>query len=80
MIRDGKLRIFCPFANRDYENTWANKLTIEGDGTLEDYYNRKRGHCREENIVQDMNVWWANGNIICNEITQKYVEKRTIQQ
>jgi hypothetical protein len=63
MIRNGKLRIFCPFANRDYQNTWSNRLKIEGDGTLEDYYNRKSGHCREENIVKDMSVWWANGNM-----------------
>jgi hypothetical protein len=63
MIHDGKLRIFCPFANRDYANTWSGKLKIEGDGSLEDYYSRKEGICRKENIVPDMSVWWANGNM-----------------
>jgi len=62
-IHDGGLRIFCPFANRDYQNTWSGKLRVEGDGTLEDYYNRKVGICRKENIVPDMSVWWANGNM-----------------
>ncbi|KAG7374025.1 glycosyl transferase family 90 protein [Nitzschia inconspicua] len=76
MIHDGKLRIFCPFANRDYSNTWSDKLKLEGDGSLEDYYSRKEGICRKENIVPDMSVWWANGNIICNEITQNVKETK----
>lgn len=63
MIRNGKLRIFCPFSNRDYANTWSGKLTLEGDGSLEDYYSRKEGICRKENIVPDLSVWWANGNM-----------------
>jgi hypothetical protein len=63
MIRNGQLRIFCPFANRDYQNTWSGKLKIEGDGSLEGYYSLKEGICRKENIVPDMSVWWANGNM-----------------
>mmetsp|Transcript_9767 Transcript_9767/g.10855 ORF Transcript_9767/g.10855 Transcript_9767/m.10855 type:complete len:709 (+) Transcript_9767:45-2171(+) len=79
MIRNHKVRIFCPFSNRDYENTWSGKLRIEGDdandgnNNLNSYYQNKvrslRGKYREENIVKDMNAWWANGSIICNEIT-----------
>lgn len=70
MIRNGKLRIFCPFTNSDYRNSWSNALTIEGDGSLNTYYSRKAGLYREENIEADMSKWWANGNIICNEISK----------
>ncbi|KAL3912908.1 MAG: hypothetical protein SGILL_006701, partial [Bacillariaceae sp.] len=63
MIRNGRVRIFCPFANRDYNNTWSGKLQIEGDGTLDDYYAKKVGICRKENIVEDTSQWWANGNM-----------------
>lgn len=76
MIRNGKVRVFCPFANRDYRNTWHGRLKIEGDGSLADYYGRKVGVCREENIVEDISEWWANGNIICNEITQNKKETK----
>ena len=75
-IGDGKVRMFCPFSNRDYENTWSGKLKIEGDGTLDDYYSKKVGICRPENIVHDTSVWWANGNIICNEITPNKNESK----
>jgi hypothetical protein len=70
MIRNGKLRIFCPFTNADYRNSWSNALTIEGDGTLDRYYSQKAGLYREENVDPDMSKWWANGNIICNELTK----------
>eukprot|EP00536_Pseudo-nitzschia_multiseries_P012558 jgi/Psemu1/68368/estExt_Genemark1.C_4850032 len=80
MIRDGKVRIFCPFSNRDYTNTWSGRLKIEGDGTLEEYYAKKRGFCRKENIEQDLSIWWANGNIICNELSSNTKDnKNTIQ-
>lgn len=70
MIRNGKLRIFCPFTNSEYRNTWSKHLTIEGDGTLNHYYSQKAGLYREENIESDMSKWWANGNIICNELSK----------
>mmetsp|Transcript_9303 Transcript_9303/g.25725 ORF Transcript_9303/g.25725 Transcript_9303/m.25725 type:complete len:699 (-) Transcript_9303:101-2197(-) len=70
MIRDGKLRIFCPFTNCEFENTWADHLRIEGDGTLDSYYTQKAGLYREEQIEPDRSKWWANGNIICNELTK----------
>lgn len=68
MIRDGKLRIFAPFVNSDYKNTWGDKLTLEGDGSLDTYYTKKAGLYREENVEKDKTKWWANGNIICNEL------------
>ena len=71
MIRDGKLRIFAPFCNSDYRNTWDNKLTLEGDGSLDTYYTLKSGLYREEQIEPDRSKWWANGNIICNELTKE---------
>ena len=79
MIRDHKLRIFCPFTNSDYRNTWSNSLTLEGDGTLDRYYSNKAGLYREENIENDMSKWWANGNIICNELAPKGVDVTKIQ-
>lgn len=71
MIRDGKLRIFAPFCNSDYRNTWQDKLTLEGDGSLDMYYTKKAGLYREEQIEHDRSKWWANGNIICNELTKE---------
>lgn len=70
MVRNGELRIFCPFTNSEYRNTWSKSLTIEGDGTLDKYYTQKAGLYREENIEKDMSRWWANGNIICNELSK----------
>lgn len=70
MIRDGQLRIFAPFVNDDYRNTWAGHLRVEGDGTLDSYYTQKAGLYREEQIEPDRSKWWANGNIICNELTK----------
>ncbi len=34
MIRNGKLRIFAPFVNSDYRNTWGDVITLEGDNTI----------------------------------------------
>ena len=68
MIRNGELRIFAPFVNTEYRNTWGDKLTLEGDGSLDTYYTKKSGLYREEQIEKDKFKWWANGNIICNEI------------
>mmetsp|Transcript_37829 Transcript_37829/g.42187 ORF Transcript_37829/g.42187 Transcript_37829/m.42187 type:complete len:686 (+) Transcript_37829:149-2206(+) len=83
MIRDSKVRVFCPFSNRDYQNTWGGKLGIEGvegDESLDNYYSKKVGICRKENIVQDRSTWWANGNIVCNEMTpNKNEDKYKIQ-
>jgi len=78
MIRDNKLRIFSPFVNKDYRNTWDDKLTVEGDGTLDAYYKEKSNYYRKEFVEKDRSKWWANGNIICNELT-KEKDKRNMQ-
>lgn len=78
MIRNGELRIFAPFVNVEYKNTWAEHLRIEGDGTLDSYYTQKAGLYREEQIEPDRAKWWANGNIICNELT-KFEDKTKSQ-
>jgi hypothetical protein len=70
MIRNRKLRIFAPFVNSDYRNTWGDVIKLEGDGSLDTYYTRKAGLYREENVEKDKFKWWANGNIICNEISK----------
>ena len=70
MIRNGKLRIFAPFVNIDYRNSWGDTLALEGDGSLDTYYSNKAGLYREEQIERDRSKWWANGNIICNELAK----------
>jgi len=70
MIRNGKLRIFAPFVNTNYRNSWGGALKLEGDGTLDSYYTKKAGLYREEQVEPDLSKWWANGNIICNELTK----------
>jgi len=78
MIRNGQLRIFCPFVNQDYRNTWGDQIKLEGDNSLDTYYSKKAGSYREEHIEKDRFKWWANGNIICNELC-KPSEKDTMQ-
>lgn len=78
MIRNGKLRIFAPFTNSEFRNTWADQLRIEGDGTLDSYYTQKAGLYREEQVEPERSKWWANGNIICNELT-KFEDKTKSQ-
>lgn len=79
MIRDGKLRIFSAFANRDYRNTWHGQLKLKNGMSIEEYYAEKRSSgMREENIETDMSTWWANGNIICNELSSD--KKKTIDE
>jgi hypothetical protein len=50
MIRNGQLRIFAPFVNIDFRNTWSEHLRLEGDGTLDSYYTQKAGLYREEQV------------------------------
>jgi hypothetical protein len=67
MICNGKVRIFCPFVNRNYKNTWSAQLQIDHDGDLIKYYGEKEKLYRKEEIMHNKSRWWANGNIICNE-------------
>ena len=67
MIRNNEVVIFSPFVNKNYKNNWGQALQIDvTNGLLETYYNEKKHHYREENIL-DSSSWLANGNIICNE-------------
>eukprot|EP00816_Leptocylindrus_hargravesii_P013174 CAMPEP_0196808768 /NCGR_PEP_ID=MMETSP1362-20130617/8757_1 /TAXON_ID=163516 /ORGANISM="Leptocylindrus danicus, Strain CCMP1856" /LENGTH=662 /DNA_ID=CAMNT_0042183225 /DNA_START=171 /DNA_END=2159 /DNA_ORIENTATION=+ len=70
MIRNGDLRIFAPFVNSDYRNNWGDIIKLEADNTIDSYYTKKSGLYREENIEHDRFKWWANGNIICNELSK----------
>uniref|UniRef100_M4BXL6 Glycosyl transferase CAP10 domain-containing protein n=1 Tax=Hyaloperonospora arabidopsidis (strain Emoy2) TaxID=559515 RepID=M4BXL6_HYAAE len=68
MIRRRRVVIFAPFANKSYVNNWGQHVTVDSsDGTLSAYYREKWQYYRRENIIPDVNKWWANGNIICNE-------------
>ena len=70
-IVGGRLRMFVPFVNQDYENTWGHQLQLCGGRGVREYYDSKRSvnarGFRRENVLQDKSKWWANGNIICNE-------------
>lgn len=77
MIRNGKLRIFAPFVNSEYRNTWGNQLLLEGDGSLSSYYSQKDGLYRDEEVEPDKTKWWANGNIICNESSKPEDRNKT---
>jgi hypothetical protein len=68
MIRNNQLAIFCPFVNKEYTNTWGEYPMIDApDGSIPQYYDKKRHSYREENVIPDKSKWWANGNIMCNE-------------
>jgi 16S rRNA G966 N2-methylase RsmD len=70
MIRDGKVRMFVPFVNDEYRNTFSNLIHMDSsDGTLGTYYKEKleKWPGMEENIIPDKAEWWANANILCNQ-------------
>ncbi|GMI08472.1 hypothetical protein TrLO_g4660 [Triparma laevis f. longispina] len=71
MVKNGELRIFSSFVNKDYRNTWGDRIKVMGDDenkTLTEYYTQKEAAgSRHENIDENRWNWWANGNIICNE-------------
>jgi len=102
MIRSGKVRMFVPFVNAAYTNTWSSALSwyaptsdnlfkpastaasagaSGGDGSgggggslgqdIRGYYEEKEQKgSRHENVIGDVQEWWANGNIVCNEHCQ----------
>jgi hypothetical protein len=60
--------MFCPFVNKEYKNSWDNAMKLDcPDGKVDTYYGIKSAFYREENVLPDIESWWANGNIICNE-------------
>jgi hypothetical protein len=68
MIRNNQLVVFCPFSNKDFTNTWNGSPEVDSrDGTLSSYYAEKEKYYRREKVI-DKSQWWANGNIICNEL------------
>ena len=66
----------APLLSMDTTTIYYRKL--EGDDTLDSYYTKKSGLYREEQIEPDRSKWWANGNIICNELT-KFEDKTKSQ-
>jgi hypothetical protein len=54
MIRDSKLCMFVPFANKDYRNDWGHAPRLHPDWkSLHDYYVDKAIGYRKENIISD---------------------------
>ena len=57
MVKNGELRIFSSFVNKDYRNTWGDRIKVEGDDegkTLTEYYTKKEAAgSRHENIDED---------------------------
>ena len=70
-IRGGRVRLFAPFVNREYRNTWGAALRLEGGASVEEYYAKKRKIVRED-YIPDKSRWWANGNIMCNVESPKF--------
>jgi len=79
MIRENSLKIFAPFVNKDYENTWSDSLHLDcQDNTVESYIDEKaRNLHHKKEILLPKNKWWANGNIICNSNTSSTGEVST---
>jgi hypothetical protein len=73
-VRRSKVRMFVPFVNKDYSNNWGDKLVLEKNFTVDEYYHAKRakaGRVRERPL-KDKRLWWANGNIMCNEASARF--------
>lgn len=73
-LRRSKVRMFVPFVNKDYSNNWGETLKLEKNLTVDEYYHAKRvkaGRVRERPL-KDKRMWWANGNIMCNEASDRF--------
>ena len=65
-IHQGRLAIFAPFVNPDYQNTWSQHVKFK-EGSLDDYeMHKERVTGKRENVIRDVAKWWLNGNIVCN--------------
>lgn len=77
-ISNNRLQIFAPFANKNYKNTWNDRLNLSQED-LNKYYAKKRNFYRKEFILP-IDQWWANGNMICNELpTQVWGDHLVVQ-
>ena len=65
LIRDGALRMFVPFVNTGYTNSWGDLIEVENDDLVA-YVRDKHDAGTQEEYIADKHQWWANGNIICN--------------
>lgn len=72
MIRGGSLRIFAPFVNSEYRNTWGDVIRLEGDNSLDSYYSKKSGLYREE-IVEPDRYFILLHELMCNLIVSHAV-------
>ena len=71
MIRNGTLQMFVPFVNNEYTNTYSEQHlnTFMNNATQQEYYAQKwSNYSRHENILPNRKHWWANANILCNEL------------
>ena len=73
-IEKNKLHTFYPFNNKEFKQTWGNKVTL-GDNTnknIDVYLNMKEdvlGPNFEKNagdIIKDKSRWWCNGSLVDN--------------
>ena len=65
MVRGGSVRMFVPFANRLYRNSWP-ALEFRG-GSRHQYYHRKDLQYKvRERVIQREDEWWSNGHLLCN--------------
>ena len=61
------LRIFAPFANRDYQNDWPGVATE--CATLQEFLRRVK-RLTGETITLPLGRWWRNGGLICNVLPE----------
>ena len=61
------LRIFAPFANRDYQNDWPGVATE--CATLQEFLKRVK-RLTGETITLPLGRWWRNGGLMCNVVPE----------
>ena len=65
-IKNNRLEEFIPFVNENYKQNWGENIEFQY-GSQQEYYKEKQNFYRRESVIPK-NQWWANGNILCNEI------------
>ena len=75
-FRAGSLRMFVPFVNAQYTNTWGGGPPTDPPA-LADYIAAKHstlsgGAVGREVYLHDKTRWWANGNIVCNTEVREF--------
>jgi hypothetical protein len=86
-FRGGRLKLFVPFVNGAYANTWGAALETEEPGGIAAYAEAKRAvlaslhkDASREVFIADPRAWWANGNIMCNVASPNFINDHYLAQ